>query len=179
MAVKSNYIRRNFLLLLGAAALPAYADSVTDTFAVSATIETGCVFGSDGSSSLDDIGTIDFGTVASIGTAIDVTSSDLAGSIVLTCTPGITVSIGLDYGLGDGSSSMRYLTSGSETLAYQLYQDSSRSTVWGTEDDGLDMSISSFPETTTSYPVYARLIAVDSLPSAGVYSDTVTVIVAY
>lgn len=173
-----NYCR----LLLGFFAttvLPANADSVTETFAVSATIETGCVFGSTGNSSLNDVGTIDFGTLATTGTAIDVVSSDLAGSIVLTCTPGITVSIGLDYGLANGSSSMRYLTSGSETLSYQLYQDSSRSTVWGLDDDGLQMSISSFPQTTTSYPVYARLIAVDSLPSAGVYSDTVTVIVAY
>ena len=179
MASKSSCYGHVFLLCLATTVFPADADSVTETFAVSATIENGCVFGSDESSSLDDVGTIDFGNVSSTGTAIDVTSSDLAGSIVLTCTAGITVSIGLDYGLGDGSSSMRYLTSGTETLAYQLYQDSSRSTVWGVEDDGLDMSISSFPETTTSYPVYARLIALDSLPSAGVYSDTVTVIVAY
>lgn len=162
-------------------AVTARAGTVTDTFKVSATIEQGCVIGSDTSNSMTDVGTISFGSLAVTGTAIDITSSELSGSIVLTCTPGIAVTIGLGYGLGEGaSSSVRYLSGGDgEKLAYQLYQDSSRSTVWGLADDGLQLSISSFPETTTSYPIYARLMAVESLPKAGLYSDTVTVIVAY
>jgi spore coat protein U-like protein len=179
-SIMRNHCRVLLVFAAAVMATAANADTVTESFAVTATIENGCVLGSDSSSSTDDLGTIDFGTLAATNTNVDVTSSDLAGSIILTCTPGMSVAISLDYGLGESaSSSVRYLTLDDESLPYQLYQDSSRSTVWGLADDGLQLSISSFPETTTSYPVYARLIAVDSLPSAGVYVDTVTVIVAY
>lgn len=157
------------------------ADTVTETFQVTATIESGCVFGSesDDSDTVTDLGTIDFGTLSTTDTDVDISSSESAGSIVLTCTPGISLSIAIDYGLNDGSSSARYLALDDDQLAYQLYQDSSRSTVWGSATDGLDMTISSFPESTTTYTVYARLMAVDSLPSSGVYTDTVTVTLSY
>lgn len=158
---------------------PAFADTVSETFQVNATIEQGCVFGSGGDSTVTDLGTIDFGTLAAIDTVIDASSSASAGSIVLTCTPGMSLTISIDYGQNNGSSSARYLALDDATLAYQLYQDAARATVWGSSAEGLAMIISSFPSTTTTYPVYARLHAVSSLPPAGIYSDTVTVTLSY
>ncbi|WP_410961873.1 spore coat U domain-containing protein, partial [Salmonella sp. SAL4457] len=78
-----------------------------------------------------------------------------AGSIVLTCTPGMTVSVALDYGVNGGSSSQRYLkrVSGNETLAYQLYQDAAYSQVWG--NGALARTIANFPASTQTYTVYA------------------------
>lgn len=167
--------------LLPCCAPPAAAAIATDTFQVSATIENGCAFGSQiqGGGTAFDLGTLDFGSLNSTGTAIDAVSSADAGSIVLTCTPGMTLAIALDYGQHAGSASGRHLASGQETLAYQLYQDSAHAKVWGSQADGLAMAISSFPASTTTYTVYGRLLAVDALPSAGVYRDVVTVTLSY
>lgn len=175
------YLRAHLMiaLMLGCARI-SLAATATDTFEVSATVQNGCAFGSQSTGTgVTDMGTLDFGTLASVGSAIDATSSAGAGSIVLTCTPGMTVAIALDYGRNAGSASARHLASGDETLAYQLYKEASHGTVWGTQADGLAMSIANFPASTTTYTVYARLFAVQTLPSAGVYSDVVTITLSY
>lgn len=150
------------------------ASTVTDTFTVSATITNGCILGST-TASTTQLGTIDFGTVGDLSSNVDVVSSSGSGSVVVTCTPGTAMSIALDYGLNGGSSSARYLSNStsSNKLAYQLYRDASRSTVWGT--GALAYSIASFPATTQTFPVYARLLTSGTVPAAGTYNDTVTV----
>ncbi|HBR1133651.1 spore coat U domain-containing protein (plasmid) [Escherichia coli] len=155
------------------------ADTTTSTFTVSATVENGCVFGDDTGSSITDFGTIDFGTMSSISSTVDVASSTGSGSVVVTCTPGLAATIELDYGANGGDSSARYLinSSGTRTIAYQLYQDSNHTTVWGTGSQAY--SISSFPDTTQTYTVYARLFASSEMPEAGSYTDTVTVTLTY
>lgn len=166
--------------LLGSGA--AHAETVSSSFAVNARIETGCAFGAGGGAGTgSDLGVLDFGpvTLPDLASALDVASSVDAGSIVLTCTQGAMVSISLDYGVNGGSSSVRYLALDGQTLGYQLYRDAARSQVWGTESDGLAMTIDDFPASTQTYTVYARLLARDSMPAAGTYTDTVTVTLSY
>lgn len=172
-------LRYYFITMLLISSSVAEADTTTSTFTVSATIDNGCVFGDGMGSSTSDFGTIDFGTMSSIASSVDVTSSTGSGSIVVTCTPGLAATIALDYGVNGGSSTERYLinSAGTQTLGYQLYQDSARTTVWGS--DSLAYSISSFPGTTQTYTVYARLFASSDMPLAGVYTDTVTVTLIY
>ncbi|MDF7630917.1 MULTISPECIES: spore coat U domain-containing protein [unclassified Pantoea] len=158
-------------------ASPCFASSTTDSFQVTAEITSGCAFGSSGSSSSTDFGTLDFGTMSAISSNVDVASSSGAGSIVVTCTPGTAITLALDYGENGGSSSSRYLSNGSATLAYQLYQDAAHTTVWGS--DSLAYSVSSFPDSTQTYTVYGRLFATAGLPASGTYSDTVTVTLTY
>jgi len=43
----------------------------------------------------------------------------------------------------------------------------------------LAKTISNFPTTTQTYPVYARLFSATTLPEAGTYTDTVTVTLTY
>ncbi|WP_045049146.1 Csu type fimbrial protein [Rouxiella chamberiensis] len=149
------------------------------TFTVSAVITKGCAFGSSPVSPITSLGTLNFGSFASLPSNVDIASSSGAGSVVVTCTPGTAVSIAMDYGTHGGSSTQRYManTAGTETLRYQLYQDSARSQVWG--NGALAMSIASFPATTQTYTVYGRLFAASTLPSAGTYTDTVTVTLTY
>nr|WP_279432901.1 spore coat protein U domain-containing protein [Pseudomonas aeruginosa] len=139
----------------------------------------GCAFGTAISNNAYDLGTLSFGTLGNLASPVNVASSSGAGSIVLTCTPGMTVSVALDYGVNGGSSNQRYLkrVSGNETLAYQLYQDAAYSQVWG--NGALARTIANFPASTQTYTVYARLFAVGSLPSAGNYRDTVTVTLSF
>ncbi|WKX27178.1 spore coat U domain-containing protein [Tatumella ptyseos] len=155
----------------------AQASSTTDTFTVSAVITSGCALGTSTTSETTDLGTLSFGTMADLANHVDATSASGAGSIVVTCTPGTAVTISLDYGVNGGSDTERYLSNGSELLGYQLYQDAAHSTVWGSGT--LAYSISAFPQTTQTYPVYGRLFSSSTVPAAGTYTDTVTVTLVY
>ncbi|BAQ42405.1 hypothetical protein PA257_5836 [Pseudomonas aeruginosa] len=169
------------LLLLPLPSLVAHADPspISRAFQVEAVVANGCAFGTAISDNAYDLGTLSFGTLGNLASPVNVASSSGAGSIILTCTPGMTVSVALDYGVNGGSSSQRYLkrVSGNETLAYQLYQDAAYSQVWG--NGALARTIANFPASTQTYTVYARLFAVGSLPSAGNYRDTVTVTLSF
>ena len=158
----------------------SYADPspVSKTFTVSATVVNGCLFG-DGNNNNAQLGTINFGTLGDLHNGVDIISTAGAGAVVLTCTPGLSLTIALDYGLNNGSDSARYLSSTTTNtkLAYQLYQDASYSTVWGTGVQA--RSIASFPTTPQIYPVYARLFTTDTIPAGGVYKDTITVTVTW
>ncbi len=158
---------------------PLLAATTTSSFTVSSVITSGCALGTNNTQSVNDFGTLSFGSMSSISENVDVASSAGAGSVIVTCTPGLAVSIALDYGIHNGSSARRYMENSatSTTLGYQLYQDASYSNVWGTGEQAY--SIASFPSTTQTYTVYGRLYAVSGLPAAGTYSDTVTVTLTY
>ena len=157
----------------------ARAATATATFTVTATLTNGCIFGSSLSSPTTNLGTLNFGSFPSVPTNVDVTSTSGAGSVVVTCTPGTTVAIGMDYGIHGGSAAQRYMANSgaTATLAYQLYQNAARTVVWGTGAQA--MTISSFPSTTQTYPVYGRLFSFTTSPTAGTYTDTVTVTLTY
>ena len=155
------------------------ADTTTSSFTVSSVITSGCALGTSTSDSVTDFGTLNFGTMSSIADDVDVASTSGAGSIIVTCTPGTSISIALDYGTHGGSASERYLenSDSTATLGYQIYQDAAHSTVWGT--GSLAYSVSSFPDSTQTYTLYGRLFAVSGLPTAGTYTDTITVTLTY
>jgi len=171
----------HLLLLLSVLACPnAQAATANSSFTVNANIVSGCAFGNSLATPITNLGTINFGSMSSITNNVDVTSASGTGSIVVTCTTGANVTIAIDYGVNGGTSTGRFMANTSnaaQKLRYQLYQDSGRSQVWGTGT--LARTINNFPATTQTYPVYARLFAVTPLPSAGTYSDTVTVTLTY
>lgn len=154
-----------------------WAETVTKSLTVSATISSGCALGISSSSS-NDFGTLDFGKMTTIEKSVDVASSIGAGSIIITCTPGVTATIALDYGVNGGTVNQRFLkhSATKKLLAYQLYQDAAHSRVWGS--DSLAKTVSAFPSTTQTYSVYGELLS-SYFPPAGVYRDTVTVTVTY
>lgn len=170
-----------FPWLLSLACLPSAADPapVSRGFPVQAVVTNGCVFGTNASGAVSDMGTIDFGTATDISLGIDATSTAGDGSIVLTCTPGMSVRVALGSGLNGTDPNERYLKrlSGTERLAYQLYQNAQRTTVWGTGAQA--MTISDFPPTTQTYTVFARIAQRSGLPAAGEYRDTVVVELSY
>lgn len=174
---RAHYLRGWILVISAMCLRNAVASTTTDTFTVSAVITSGCALGTSSASNTTDLGTLSFGTQAALSDNVDATSSAGAGSIVVTCTPGTAVTISLDYGVNGGSATKRYLSNGSQLLGYQLYQDAAHSKVWG--NGSLAYSISAFPQTTQTYPVYGRLFSSSTVPAAGTYTDTVTVTLAY
>ncbi|KFD20268.1 MULTISPECIES: Csu type fimbrial protein [Tatumella] len=165
--------------LLTLFSVAVFADTTTSSFTVSSVITSGCALGTSSSDSVTDFGTLNFGSMSSIADNVDVASTPGAGSIVVTCTPGTSISIALDYGLHGGSASERYMknSDSTATLGYQLYQDAAHSTVWGS--GSLAYSVASFPDTTQTYTLYGRLFPVTGLPTAGTYTDTITVTLTY
>ncbi|MEH2921056.1 spore coat U domain-containing protein [Samsonia erythrinae] len=153
--------------------------TVDSVFTVDATIQKGCAFGTDIASGETNMGTLDFGTRSAADTNIDIASTPGGGSIIATCTPGISAIIELDYGVNGGNSARRYLSNedGTVQLPYQLYHDAARTQVWGTGSLALD--IPSFPATTQTYTVYARYFGRTPLPPAGIYRDNVTISLTY
>jgi len=117
------------------------------------------------------------------GTPIQVT-----GTITVTChrppTPDTgTYSIALSTG-ASGSYAGRMMKYGSEVLNYQLYTDSTYSTVWGDGTGGSQTVSGGYSKlknngsVTFNHTVYGRVPA-NQWPAAGNYTDTVTATVTY
>ncbi|WP_344290112.1 spore coat protein U domain-containing protein, partial [Microbacterium arabinogalactanolyticum] len=129
-----NGTLRTLLLtaLIGAPA--AHADTVSKGFTVNASIIKGCVLGS-GVTNVTSFGSMSFGQVASLSSPIKIVSSAGAGSILIRCNPGLSVSLALNVGnnvTGSIASGRKLLNSAtSETLVYQLYQDTNYTVLWG------------------------------------------------
>lgn len=169
--------------LAGAADTGVNDQTVQQAFQVSATIQQGCILGSGGTD-VASYGVINFGQVASLPANVDAASATGAGSIVIQCTPGAAVTIALDNGLNASGSiaAGRNLknTANTDTLSYQLYQDSGHNTVWGNgSNGGSTLSLTASSSAAQTLPVFARLFARTPTPSAGTYTDTVTVTVSY
>jgi spore coat protein U-like protein len=106
------------------------------------------------------------------------TNLDATGAVTVACTKGATATIGLGLG-SNASGSTRRLTDGSTNfLAYEMYQDSSRSTIWGNSGAEL-LSPSAAPsKSTRDFTVYGRIPSNQDVPS-GSYADTVTATVNF
>lgn len=114
------------------------------------------------------------------------TPLDAAGNIQVTCSglAGLLINyqIQLSPG-GSGSYSPRAMVSGPGSLAYNLYTNAARTSIWGngsggtvTVNDGVLLQLLS--PIVRNYPLYGRVPASQNVP-AGAYSDTITVTVIY
>lgn len=184
MVVRVLHGAAALLAMLGG--MPLLADTgvndvpINKAFTVNAAIAAGCILGS-GSSDVTAFGTINFGQISTLPANLDVSSTVGAGSIQVQCTPNTSLSIAINAGLNSSNiSTGRFLIKGAETLRYQLYQDSG-TTIWGNGTNGTTAKSLTFPASglTQTYPVFARLFAVTPMPSAGIYTDTVTVTITY
>tara|TARA_B110000211_G_scaffold27802_1_gene28281 strand:- start:12909 stop:13391 length:483 start_codon:yes stop_codon:yes gene_type:complete len=160
-------------MALGSAALSVdtYADTVTSTMSVSATVGHSCAI---------DSNPMAFGAydrvVANASTALEATAT-----VVSTCTSGaaalITMNAGASAGSGSADAPVRRMTAGAgEYLVYQVYSDVARGTVWGnTAPTGVAFTGTGVSQTLTAY---------GSVPSAqlaaqGVYSDQIGVTITF
>lgn len=166
---------------------PALADTgvndqiVSQSFELRAQVVPGCLLGT-GSSDVTSFGSISFGQISTLNSNLDVVSTPGSGSIIVQCSPGTNFTLALNAGNHASSvGSGRFMAKDSERLRYQLYQDAGYSVVWGNGSNGGASISTTFPASGNSltYPVYARLFSVSPMPSAGVYTDTVTVTLSY
>lgn len=130
------------------------------------------------------IGTIDFGSV----NPLTMTDKSISGTLAVNCTSNDASLLGLfsvssdavalDFSIDNGSAgstgSTRLLSSGSNNMPAQLYQDPAHTKIWG--GTGSDWPGNPFQPTpfnftasySTTFPIYARLVVPASV-KAGSY----------
>jgi len=101
---------------------------------------------------------------------------DAAGGVTITCTKGATTPIALDLGLNPTGSTRR-MVSGGDYLTYELYQNSGRTTVWGTGGSAFTPPVAP-SKAARLFTVYGRVPAGQDV-RAGAYADTVTATVNF
>lgn len=134
-----------------ALALPAaaqvYDNTAAATFNVTLTIDADCTISAN---------PLNFGTSGVLDTNVDAETT-----LDVTCTDTTPYNIGLNAGNVTGSTVGNRLMVGTTasdgaTVAYQLYQDPARATIWG-NTQGTDTLGGVGAGTTQSIPVYGRV----------------------
>jgi spore coat protein U-like protein len=149
---------------------PAQAGTASNTFQVTATINSACTVS---------------GSTLNFGGAIDplatATPVDATSTLSLTCTNTTPYAVSLNAGVNAGSATSfasRTMKSGSDTLAYQIYLDAGRSTVWGDGSSSSSTKSGTGTGSQQSISVYGRIPSLANVVP-GSYTDTVTVTVTY
>lgn len=149
----------------------AHAGTATDNLAVSASISANCTIST---------AALAFGAYDPI---VSHASSPLdgTGTVTVTCTNGSSADITLGQGANADTGStddvpLRRMAKGTDYLAYFLYSDSGRTTVWG-NTTGSDVNHIG-TGSATNLTVYGRVTAGQNEP-AGSYSDTVVATVTF
>ncbi|HYS53084.1 MAG TPA: spore coat U domain-containing protein [Thermoanaerobaculia bacterium] len=161
-------MRKTFVLtavfcLFGAAV--ASADTATGTLAISATILNTCSVAG---------GTLNFGSSLTYSSTLPQT--DGSGTFSVTCTLAAAYSIDLDNGLNASGSQRRIKHSTADFINYDLYQDSGRTTPWGSGLNGKLLQVGT--GSAQSNTAFGRIPS-GQTPPAGPYSDTVTITVNF
>ena len=153
------------VVLVVAAAIPAFGQSAQADLEVRATVIANCAISTT---------PVDFGNYD----PLSLTADDGTGTITVACTRGIP---NLLLEIDNGVSGVRQMTFGAEVLPYQLYRDSGRTAVWGTGAAGVDPNtlgpgtVNPAGKTVT---VYGRIPAGQDA-AVGAYSQIVQAIINY
>lgn len=152
------------LSLALAAALVASTSraQVSDDIVVTATVKKNCTV-TAGDISFGDYDPVDVNATAAVDTTADV---------VVACTKNVAYDVALDT----GDNGARRMTDGTDFLSYELYSDSTRTTVW---DAANVVKGTGQGKTTAAHTVYARLPGGQDDAAPGLYTDTVTATVIF
>ena len=143
------------------------AATATASMPVSATVNNNCTITTN---------PIAFGSYDPV-VANDSANLDATGAVIIACTKGATTTLGLDTGANASAGSRRVASSGN-FLTYELFQDSSRSTVWGNSGGALLNSGTSPSKDARTFQVYGRVSGGQDVP-AGSYTDTIVATVNF
>ncbi|HEV2865250.1 MAG TPA: spore coat U domain-containing protein [Allosphingosinicella sp.] len=159
-----------YLLAACAVALAPSAASAAvanSTLSVDATVTANCTVSA---------GSVSFGSV----NPISGSNADATGSFSVTCTNGTSWSAAAGVGSGSGASfTARRMTSGANTLNYNLYTSSGYGTVWGDGTSSTAAITGTGTGSAQSTSVYGRIGSGQTSVPPGSYADTVSVTVTY
>jgi len=158
------------VVALGFASEQAFAQTVTTTFQVSATVNANCI--------QQAATNIDHGVYDPLAADDDAT-----GTVTVRCTNGTPYTVALNVGTGGGSFATRTLSGTGGTLDYNLYRNAARNEVWG-DGSGATYTV---PGTGAglgvpqqqSHPVYSRIPTGQDTAAPGSYNSTIQVSITY
>jgi spore coat protein U-like protein len=166
-AVAPRYVAYAVAIGLAAVAASVSAATATGSFTVQAVINSACNVAAT---------TLNFGTYNPGG------ASALTGSSTVSvyCTSGSAYTAALSVGSGGGTFAARTLSSGTDTLNFNLFRDAAYSQIWG---DGTASTYTVAGTgagllTANTLTVYGQIPLSQDKP-AGVYSSIITVTVSY
>ncbi|MBN1379587.1 MAG: spore coat U domain-containing protein [Gammaproteobacteria bacterium] len=160
--------RNIFLMLAFFYSVAATAATTTTTFSVTATVIDSCSVSA---------ATLAFGNIDPI--VLASTATDATTTVTVTCSNGTTYDVGLDAGTGSGANTTtRVLTSGANTMNYQMFSDGGRTTNWG-DTVSTDTVAGTGNGAGQALTVYARVPSGQGTVVTGAYTDTITVTVTY
>ncbi|WP_242551953.1 Csu type fimbrial protein [Photobacterium ganghwense] len=147
----------------------------SDSFKVTATIDTGCLVNgsvSGSSTTVGQMGALDFGRVATLSATQLESTVTYNSSLMLSCTPGVAMNVALNGGLyqEDGLRQMKHVSEDAK-VTYLLFQDLARTTIF-------DIDVL-YPVNTTDSPNDIQvpiwgLATITGNETTGFYSDTFT-----
>jgi spore coat protein U-like protein len=169
--MKYAVLKSAIAVTLLAAAGTASALTKTTTFQVTASVANNCF--------IDSASTLAFGPYDPSSAAV----LDGASNIVVRCTNKTPYTLSLNAGTTTGGTfTNRLMTTGTDTLQYNLYTTTARTTVWGDGTAGTGTVAKTGAGLTVgnaqTTQVFGR-IPVQPDAAVGNYSDTVTVTVTY
>lgn len=124
---------------------------------------------------------INFGTI----NVIQNTAVDATGTLNISCTGNKNTTVRVCPNIGEGtggsiSGNPRLLASGANSLSYNLYQNSARTTVWGSylwsysgsyTSPTIDVALNNGGNGSASATIYARVLSGQQTKPAGAYSS--------
>ena len=117
-------------------------------------------------------GSLSFGSIDPLANS----ATDSSSSITVTCPAPLAYTVAISH--GQAGALQRQMASGAATLAYQLYVDASRATIWGDGTGGGVTASGNADATGTSHTVHGR---VPAQPTAvpGSYADTLLITISF
>ena len=130
------------------------------------------VIGQQGRACMINITGVNFGKFDVLSNAV----TDSTGNIDVNCPGGVGYNIALSA--GSGNYEQRIMSSGANTLNYNLYTAANREFVWGDATSGNATVSGSGIDTSVNHVVYGRIPPRQNV-RAGSYSDTINLIITF
>lgn len=167
----------NFLITYALAAssngLPSCA-AIPKSSSINGNYQSGATADIKNGCAIQQVSDMNFGQLSPVNAAQLTASS--TSTITVSCPVNTTFSVALGNGLhGTQSSREMCNAQGSDCIPYQLYQDPSYSQVWNTT---AVRTVNTGTDTSKTLTVYGRVPS-QNWPTAGDYTDTVTVNLSY
>jgi spore coat protein U-like protein len=104
---------------------------------------------------------------------------DVTGTVSVSCTNATPYNIGLGVGAGTGATiTNRKMTSGANTLTYQVFRNTTRTLNWG-QTVGTDTVAGTGNGVAQAITAYGRIPSGQTAAAVGAYTDTVVITITY
>lgn len=113
----------------------------------------------------------------------NTTALDANGNIAVRCVKGTTANVAIEQGANPAAGSTcaapaRQMAGGADRLAYAIYQDAARTTLWGCDPSNDQTFTAATVLTPTTLTTYGRIPAGQDV-GVGAFADTVNVTVTF